>query len=119
MDPSRNRIPPIVPGLQSRRGSTSVAPSVRHENSTINAWYSDSPAGAVHSRSALASTDTRRRREADDARVPPIHRHQNGRRTRARPIATAVRIDRRAKPSVCLPVGQGSAWQSPFFRPLD
>ena len=30
-------IPPIAPGLQSRRGITSVPPSARHENSTINA----------------------------------------------------------------------------------
>ncbi len=47
-----------MPELQSRRGNTSVAPNVRHENNTIKASSNDSLAGAARNSSALAATDT-------------------------------------------------------------
>src|SRR5690349_5502843 len=56
--PSRKRMPPVVCASQSRFGSTSVAPMVRHEYRSINAWYKDSPAGAAYKRSALAAAET-------------------------------------------------------------
>ena len=75
-----------MPELQSRRGSTSVAPSVRHENSSISASYSDSPAGAARSRSALAATETSAATKPM-TRVAGGHCRQDGREPGNRPIA--------------------------------
>src|SRR5689334_19133190 len=57
VEPSRNRIPLIVPVVQSRRGSSKVAPKVRQENNSINAWYKDSLFGASARSTALPMID--------------------------------------------------------------
>jgi hypothetical protein len=57
VEPSRNRIPPIAPVVQSRRESSKVAPKVRQEKSSINAWYKDWLFGASARSSALPTID--------------------------------------------------------------
>src|SRR6185437_4584635 len=57
VEPSRNRIPPIVLVVQSRRGSSKIALKVRQENSSINAWYKDSLGGASARSTTLATID--------------------------------------------------------------
>ena len=76
MDPRRKRIPPIVARLQSRRGSTRVAPSVRQENNSIKASYNDSPEGASRSSSAHATTETSAARKPITRVCRSIYRHQ-------------------------------------------